>query len=55
MPVHIACDAYPDGVPDAILDNEWDHRQPVEGDNGLQFVPIDGFSNEDAEGLFLGL
>lgn len=31
------CDAYPGGIPQAILDNEVDHRQPVEGDHGIQF------------------
>lgn len=33
----ITCDAFPQGIPDAILDNEVDHRQPVDGDHGIQF------------------
>lgn len=32
------CRAFPDGIPAAILDSTADHRQPVEGDNGIQFV-----------------
>jgi len=32
------CDAYPDGIPEAILDSTADHRLPYEGDNGITFV-----------------
>jgi hypothetical protein len=43
VPPHIFCAAYPAGksagVPDAIRYNEHDHRQPYEGDNGIQFEP----------------
>jgi len=38
------CEAYPDGIPDEIIESEWDHRFPKPGDRGLQFVP-----REDAE------
>ncbi|HEX7160541.1 MAG TPA: hypothetical protein VF223_04800 [Trebonia sp.] len=31
------CDAFPAGIPEAILDDEVDHRQPVDGDRGIQF------------------
>lgn len=31
------CDAYPQGIPDEIFTNERDHRQPIGGDNGIQF------------------
>jgi len=35
----ITCDAFPDGIPDEILDMEDDHLEPFEGDNGIQFEP----------------
>ena len=36
------CAAFPTGIPDRIFHNEVDHRQPVEGDHGLQWIPRDG-------------
>jgi hypothetical protein len=33
------CDAFPDGIPAAIIGNEADHRQSVEGDHGIHFEP----------------
>lgn len=38
----MACDAFPDDIPDAILSNEHDHRFPYEGDNGIRFEPVPG-------------
>lgn len=35
------CAAFPDGIPDEILRNEFDHREPVAGDRGLRYEPID--------------
>ena len=37
-----ACEAYPDGIPEQIIDGKWDHRLPQPGDHGLQFAPRDG-------------
>lgn len=35
----MACSAFPEGIPAAILDNETDHRRPVSGDKGIRFMP----------------
>lgn len=32
------CAAFPDGIPQAILDNEHDHRKPYPSDNGVLFA-----------------
>ncbi len=36
------CAAFPAGIPEAIWTNQADHRQPIEGDHGLQWVSRDG-------------
>jgi len=33
------CLAFPEGVPDAALKNEVDHRQEMPGDNGVRWTP----------------
>ena len=33
------CEAFPDGIPQEIIDGELDHHEPIEGDHGLQFIP----------------
>ncbi len=35
------CAAFPDGIPDVIWTNRFDHRQPYEGDHGLQWLAVD--------------
>ena len=34
------CDAFPYGIPAAILSNRFDHRNPFPGDHGIRFEPI---------------
>lgn len=31
------CDAFPDGIPWEIIKGKVDHREPYEGDNGIQY------------------
>lgn len=33
----LACTAFPDGIPDAILESRADHRMPLPGDGGIRF------------------
>ncbi|GAF78818.1 unnamed protein product [marine sediment metagenome] len=35
------CEAYPKGIPEEILTGEHDHTKPYEGDNDIQFEPIE--------------
>ena len=35
----LTCKAFPDIIPEKIIDNKFDHREPYEGDNGIQFEP----------------
>ena len=34
----MACEAFPDDIPDEILLNDHDHKEPFPGDGGLLFV-----------------
>jgi len=31
------CDAFPNGIPEAVRKNRMDHRKPISGDNGIRF------------------
>jgi len=33
----LACDAYPRGIPEEILDSKVDHRKPYSGDQGIRY------------------
>ncbi len=47
------CDAFPEtGIPQSILANEVDHRQPVAGDNGLQFKSSGPSDDDEYDRLF---
>jgi hypothetical protein len=32
------CDAFLDGIPNDIIEGEFDHRRPYPGDNGIRFA-----------------
>ena len=36
------CEAFPLGIPEEILSGENEHREPVEGDEGLTYLPPEG-------------
>lgn len=42
------CEAFPEGIPYQIWSGASDHKEPVVGDNGLQYVPITQATGEDS-------
>jgi hypothetical protein len=42
QPEKLACEAYPAGIPDAMLFGGGDHRQPRPGDGGRTFLLAPG-------------
>ena len=38
----IHCEAFPNGIPDAILDGGFDHRKRFKGDKGIRFELKEG-------------
>ncbi len=34
----LVCDAFPDGIPDAIYEGGFDHREAFPGDHGVRFI-----------------
>lgn len=45
----LTCKAFPNGIPDAIILNEHDHRKPFKGDNGIQFEQVNFKELEEAQ------
>jgi len=39
------CDAFPDGIPDQILHDGYNHRQPFLGDHGIRFEVLPEFAH----------
>jgi hypothetical protein len=37
-----SCEAFPQGIPDAILVGQVIHTEPYPGDRGVRFTPRDG-------------
>ena len=35
------CEAFPLGIPEEILSGENEHREPVAGDGGLTYLPLE--------------
>lgn len=50
LPFH--CQAFPAGIPRAIMRNEVDHRQPVAGDAGIVFESVDALGDHYAALVF---
>lgn len=46
------CKAFPGHIPDEVLMNQVDHRKPIDGDDGVQFEPRDGLTDEDLAPLY---
>ena len=38
----LTCAAFPDGIPQIILTNDFDHTEPFDGDNGIRFKMREG-------------
>jgi len=34
------CAAFPGGIPNAISEGDFDHRQPYPGDHGIRYAPL---------------
>jgi len=49
---HATCEAYPEGIPSAILNWEHDHRVPFPDDRGILFEPRDNKADTFARKYF---
>jgi len=46
------CAAFPKGIPGLILLNQFDHRQPYEGDNNIRFEPVNRQAAQTVDAMF---
>jgi hypothetical protein len=37
-----SCDAFPEAIPDQIIDGQHDHLKPYAGDHGIRYEPKPG-------------
>ena len=43
----LKCAAFPNGIPKAVITNEYDHRESHPGDHGIQFEPLAADTEDD--------
>lgn len=41
------CAAFPDGIPQEVLDDTLDHREPIVGDHGIQWESKNGLPHPE--------
>lgn len=46
------CAAFPEGIPYEVAMSDVDHRFPVDGDHGVQFVPTTPLAKEEQARMF---
>jgi hypothetical protein len=46
------CDAFPQGIPWDVLLSKVDHRQPLTGDHGVEFEPVEPSDADYADFIF---
>lgn len=51
-PIRFYCDAYPEGIPPEIVNNDVDHRTEYEGDNGIQYEFAAYLFDEEPKSLY---
>lgn len=51
-PGRLFCKAFPEGIPEAIIANETDHREPVTGDHGVRFEQDAGSHRPPLKDIF---
>lgn len=48
----LTCEAFPDGIPQDIIESLVDHREPYPGDHGIQYEPVRPAAAEYVNTLF---